>query len=372
MKTETHDQVPLFESGLFSDVTLHLYHCMGPSRYIEIRAHKSVLYTSPEVYFHRLVNGLCNGTISQCPETGRDTIRIALDLDSYTEPLLTLFVRLIYMDGISRRTLGPVFATLIEEHLLHFYQLGLYFSFDALTRYCMKRLFAQFSPETLAPFHDHCLLKSPDSDVCTVPTEMMPLYSKLMRWQQYCGGTDHPIPPALCPLPCRGIDCARGHITHQRSVCRECLYSQAHPVLSLHSVELGGVKRRDESQSCSFTLTRDCDAADCQWSLWVTLAQQQQSSDDEHMSVEHSGDEASVPVQAHLSQFSRQLHQVTVSSPKKWLPNDLATQVLSFQLHPLKYCYEGCCGTCERSERPLHIFELSVDIVNKVHIHPYQ
>ena len=373
----TRDLTPLLRSGLYSDVTLRLCDQASRECQLEVRAHKVVLYWSQIGYFRKLIDGWSK-------EVGTQVIDIYLDFQLYTPEMLRLFVYTIYMDSIEPGALSPADCKLLHDNVLHFYQLAHRFTFDALLRYCLACLYDCFSLETFETLSDYCLLRrtqQEDARPYTIRDDKLTLYSKLVQWYQYCVelphlpstqphaldtvDCSHETPPhqllmrheasvenfSQCRLLRRGIDWDRGRVTQHRNMCRDCLFTGGHQVFAMYTVELGGVKRRDASFSCRFTLTREKE----DWSLWVTLSQRDSPDD---MAVEAPRRPSTHQVR--LSLFSKLVQEWGAQSDAKTLPNDSSTQVLTFSLHDESHCYTAQCAAC-LAQRPVYIFELVLE-----------
>lgn len=361
----TRDFTRWWRSGRHTDLTLRLCDEADRQCRLELRAHKIVLLCSEIAYFEKLLDGL----YSEADSGGGDGINIYVNFQLYTPEILLLLLRLVYKEKICADTLDTHEAALLDAHLLEFYQLALCFTFDALAQYCLQRLYQAFSAQAYDAILRYCLVEEfGQQHRYQVQSEKVALYRKLQQWYRYC------VPPQQRDAPLaisdadlfapmqRSID--RGRITAHRSLCHACLFSERCAVWELYAVELGGVRRRDDSLSCSFTVTRERSQTE-RWSLWVTLTRRPAVCSPDAMSVEHSEEEA-LRASVQLSLFSQLVSPWLALAPSKELPNGYATEVMpAFQLHAPEHCYDGCCDACGLDAVPVYIFEMIVELENK-------
>jgi hypothetical protein len=354
----SHDLTVLLDDNFASDLRLALYETNDQSQCLAVlHLHKAVLYSSRINYFGRLAALSVNGQFTE-----NDTVNLCIDTtQGYTVDMMRHFMRLVYMNhstlGKSLRSM-PVMAHYVDEHLLHFNQLAHRFMFEALQRYCVKRLATHFSEENFEQFHEHCLQYTEEYGH-TVRSEAQALYDKLMRWQRRC---QHPV----CESNRLHWDGQSGRVEFSQRLCERCLFSDDESLYGMRFVNLRGIKKNDDSVRCSFSVMRQSHTTK-HWSLCVNLVcdQQQQtngssSSSSDDMSVEHSGEENRMSIQTELSLFS-QKNQPLQWASQRVIMTDCVTELLPFRLHKEKHSFEGECSHCSQHS-PLYIFEISLSV----------
>jgi len=390
----------LFDSGLYADVTLRFCDVTAGDERLCLRVHRSVLFASQIDYFRRLI-------AVQYTQANLDVLSVHMDFAQFTPQMVATLVRLIYTERLSRRTLGDELNTYVNENLLHFYQLALFFTFDALQQFCLKRLSQQMCASLFEVLTEFCLMTDSTDAASSfgggspryyVPHEKMPLYQRMIRWRHHCAdkqphldiagsGSDSSgerTEPLLVEherhvtnfpfdrLPQKRIDRQAQRVSYHRSLCRRCLASKETPFYNLYMIKLGRLALSDHSVACEFSLARDRSAAD-RFALWLkydaaassTTHSSSGSSDDDHMSVEYSGSgsDEMQRLRTSLRFFSKRVDEEPLCAQSS-VPLGTYGEVLSFVLPDRHHCYEAQCGGCQQ-RKSVYIIEITVDIVNE-------
>lgn len=378
----------LLSTGLYSDLTLMFHDEMTGTYLFSIHAHYTILYTSGISYFRNLIDSKFGGQREKLD--GKDIVKIYLNFEFYTISMIQYFIELVYIGKITKELLNQTMIDYINNNLLYFHQLSLYFTFVSLEKYCLEIIYSEMNTEIFEKLSFYCLSPSPSS--CSnlikysINGDKLDLYNRMVQWYQYC--VEKPILNDvmnnhgflihhqkeidnfhLVNLPKKSISSHSSIIHYYHYSCRACLHSKKNTFFNEYNVYLGGIISSDKKKSCHFSLMRQQDRRNqfdlfvLYKSLTIQTDDSSSSSSSDNMSIEgsHSHEESinTIPSFIKMSLFSKKLQLDTIESNKSL--NDL-TRVLSFDLHDKKYCYEARCTQCQ-VYKPVYIIHITVDSV---------
>ena len=382
----------LLNTGLYSDLTLIFCDETSSDALFSLDVHYTILYMSGILYFRNLIDNRFGGSIKKI--NNKDTLNIYLNFDLYNQQMIRHVFEFIYMGDIREELLNETTIHYINNHLLYFHQLSLYFTFVTLEEYCLEKIYSEMSVEIFESLSTYCLSQNVShSERYNIIGDKLALYNRMIQWHQYC--IDKPIIPDIMDnhgflvhhqklvdnfnivsLPKKSITSHDSYIHYYHNICRNCLHSKKNTFFNAYNVYLGGLISLDKKKSCHFSVMRQQDKRN-HFDLFIAYSSSSSSSSSsslennatDSMSVESSShsshDESSSSssssplMHIKLSLFSKKLCLDKIETTQ--CIDDL-TRVLSFNLHDKKYCYAARCIQCQE-HKPVYIIDITIDPV---------
>lgn len=326
----------LYHTGYLSDVKINFIDTSSKRQLFTVSTHKFILYASGVKSLTKLLD-------TNFSDLRKDsTIQIELDLDLYTEKILRLFVGLLYYPKIVHTSLTLETLEFINEHVLYFHQLALYFEYTNLLWFCNQLICEDLSEENIDNLYQYCMMYNTQTSQYYVPEEKLSLYKHLIQWSAYC------LPNSNDPVYC--VERPRKLLTHNtvdyyRRICTQCLQYRTKSFSKTHLIDMGFIG--DETTKYLFYGMYERGDSD-----YVTLLVRQIT--DHHHYIQK--------LSSHIKLFSKTITMADMIS-KTVLHGIKLNHPISIggiHLHDNSHCYVSTCDLCNKKKTSIFIIHVSL------------
>jgi len=305
----------LYTSKIFCDTRLIIVDNKTNEEKLSVDTHRIVLY-STSMYMKNLFS--FNEKAKTDPTTTMPTVfTLGIDFDSgMTIEIVALFFGLLYVPSLDVPYLSQESLGFLNENILFFYNLAIYYAVDTITAYCEKKLFSSFSLDHFKIMTEYSLLllhqtsSELEKDVyfnappTTTPTSIITkytvlddklnLYSRYLWWYQCCvdrvkytklplvqqsSNYDMDVEQSIdqeyftckkkdimnelettvenidrCRIPKRRLSEDHTHIQYYRRICVSCITTRKYKPNESYYINMGVIRQGNEQEGFSFRL----------------------------------------------------------------------------------------------------------------------